>query len=130
MSPGSGNVGKVWRNVKSRFLMAQRDLVLEAAEAVFRDLSLNETPYPVGDLRSVVSSAIYAVPPVSAGEDARCHRMDCRSAHLLRVWHILLKGSAERRDGLPPLGVTDCSLAISDNYERRTSDAILKRTTN
>ena len=65
--------------------MIQRDVVLEAAEAVFRDLSLNDTPYPVGDFHTVVCSAIHAVPPVSAGEDARCHRMDCRSAHLVRV---------------------------------------------
>ena len=130
MSPGSGNVGRVWRNVKSRFLMVQRDVVLEAAEAVFRDFTRSETSYPVGDLRRVVSSTIYAVPPVSAGEDARCHRMDCRSAHLLRVWHILFKGSAERRDGFPPLCVTDCSSTISEKYERRASDAMLERTTN
>lgn len=78
-------MARVWRNVKSRFLMVQRDVVLKAAEAVFRDLSLQDTQYSLMDVRRVVVNAFYAVKDVSAGEDARSHRMDCPSAHVVGV---------------------------------------------
>lgn len=120
ISPGAHNIAKISRNVKSRFLTSERQVVAKVVEDVSRGLSRGAPSYPVMGLHRVMTNVVYSMPTVSANMNARCRHMDCPSGHVC----VLVSSSVERTDDLYPLAVKYLSHTMSDR-----SYATLTRTT-